>query len=62
VDTILWSSRFRARSAIADTVSQSFKGGNIVLVGKAAHAHFFAGGQGMNLGIWDAIALGHALS
>ncbi|KAG1853763.1 hypothetical protein DFJ58DRAFT_841605 [Suillus subalutaceus] len=36
-------------------------GGIILLVGHAAHIHSPAGGQGMNLGIRDAVFLGEAL-
>ncbi|OBZ75211.1 Pentachlorophenol 4-monooxygenase [Grifola frondosa] len=70
----LWSTRFRTHSAIADTfftrlgantpVSEepSSEGGVILLLGDAAHIHSPAGGQGMNLGIRDAISLGPILA
>jgi 2-polyprenyl-6-methoxyphenol hydroxylase-like FAD-dependent oxidoreductase len=35
---------------------------DVVIVGDAAHVHSPAGGQGMNTGIQDAVALGHALA
>ncbi|OJA20374.1 hypothetical protein AZE42_13566 [Rhizopogon vesiculosus] len=37
-------------------------GGIILLIGDAAHIHSSAGGQGMNLGIRDAVFLGEAIS
>ncbi len=58
VDEIVWSSRFHVHHRIADR----FRAGRIVLAGDAAHVHSPAGGQGMNTGIQDAVALGHALA
>lgn len=62
IDNILWASRFRVRSATADTFYTRIGGGVVALVGDAAHVHSPAGGQGMNLGLRDAIALGEALA
>ncbi|KAI6111183.1 hypothetical protein F5141DRAFT_771598 [Pisolithus sp. B1] len=70
IKDILWSSRFRTHSAIADTFftrfspgdPSEFQGPAILLVGDAAHIHSPAGGQGMNLGIRDAVFLGEALA
>ncbi|KAG1737717.1 FAD/NAD(P)-binding domain-containing protein [Suillus lakei] len=79
IKEVIWSTRFRTHSAIADrgftrlggdelqgaTVatdeSTTKHGGIILLVGDAAHIHSPAGGQGMNLGIRDAVFLGEAL-
>ncbi|CAN5772249.1 NAD(P)/FAD-dependent oxidoreductase [soil metagenome] len=58
VTDVVWSSRFRVHHRLADT----YRSGRIVLAGDAAHVHSPAGGQGMNLGIQDAVALGDALS
>lgn len=70
IKDIIWYSRFRTHSAIADTFftrlspgnSSEFKGPAILLVGDAAHIHSPAGGQGMNLGIRDAVFLGEVLA
>ena len=40
----------------------SYRAGRILLAGDAAHVHSPAGGQGMNLGIQDAVALADALT
>ncbi|SDC83651.1 2-polyprenyl-6-methoxyphenol hydroxylase [Mycolicibacterium neoaurum] len=57
VERIVWSSRFRVHHRIADT----FRSDRMLLAGDAAHVHSPAGGQGMNLGIEDAVAAGEAL-
>ena len=61
IDQVIWSTRFRTHSAIADRTFTRL-GAAILLVGDAAHIHSPAGGQGMNLGIRDAIFLGEAVS
>jgi 2-polyprenyl-6-methoxyphenol hydroxylase-like FAD-dependent oxidoreductase len=58
VEEIAWSSRFRVHHRIVDR----YRAGRILLAGDAAHVHSPAGGQGMNTGIQDAVALGHALT
>ncbi len=58
VQELIWSSRFRVHHRIADTYRQ----GRLLLAGDAAHVHSPAGGQGMNLGIDDAVHLGEALA
>jgi 2-polyprenyl-6-methoxyphenol hydroxylase-like FAD-dependent oxidoreductase len=58
VTELLWGSRFRIHHRVAD----SYRAGRILLAGDAAHVHSPAGGQGMNLGITDAVALAGALS
>ena len=58
VTDVIWGSRFRIHHRVADT----FRAGRLLLAGDAAHVHSPAGGQGMNLGIQDAVALADALS
>ncbi|BBY31857.1 FAD-dependent oxidoreductase [Mycolicibacterium sediminis] len=58
VTDVTWGSRFRVHHRVADT----YRKGRILLAGDAAHVHSPAGGQGMNLGIQDAVALGDALT
>jgi len=58
VTELLWGTRFRIHHRVAD----SYRAGRLLLAGDAAHVHSPAGGQGMNLGITDAIALAGAVS
>jgi len=58
VTDVVWGSRFRIHHRVADT----YRRGRILLAGDAAHVHSPAGGQGMNLGIQDAVALADALA
>ncbi|MGV0813148.1 NAD(P)/FAD-dependent oxidoreductase [Mycolicibacterium boenickei] len=58
VEEVVWGSRFRVHHRIAD----AFRDHRILLAGDAAHVHSPAGGQGMNLGIEDAVVLGEQLS
>ncbi|HWE90481.1 MAG TPA: FAD-dependent monooxygenase [Pseudonocardiaceae bacterium] len=58
VTGLSWTSRFRVHHRIAAT----FRSGPVFLAGDAAHVHSPAGGQGMNLGIQDAVDLGHTLA
>ena len=68
VTRTLWSSRFRTHSAVADSFfahvpsEGGAEGGPVMLVGDAAHIHPPMGGQGMNLGIRDAIKLAPAVA
>ncbi|MGH3899639.1 MAG: FAD-dependent monooxygenase [Pseudonocardiaceae bacterium] len=55
---ISWASLFRFHSRIADR----FSSGNVFLVGDAAHIHNPAGGQGLNLGVGDAMNLAWKLA
>ncbi|WP_397473816.1 FAD-dependent monooxygenase [Pusillimonas sp.] len=58
VHDLLWGSRFQVHHKLAD----QFRAGPVLLVGDAAHVHSPAGGQGMNLGLRDAVALGDCLA
>ncbi|MGH8880692.1 MAG: FAD-dependent monooxygenase, partial [Stackebrandtia sp.] len=58
VEDVVWGSRFRVHHRIADC----FRHGRILLAGDAGHVHSPAGGQGMNLGIEDAVTAGEVLS
>ncbi len=57
VREVLWGSRFKVNHRLAT----SFRSGPFLLAGDAAHVHSPAGGQGMNLGLRDAVALSDAL-
>src|SRR5690606_1431795 len=53
-----WLSRF------TDATRQAarYRKGRILLAGDAAHIHYPAGGQGLNLGVHDAVNLGRKLA
>ena len=55
---VVWSSRFRVHHRLAD----HYRAGRLFLAGDAAHVHSPAGGQGMNTGIQDAVALAGRLT
>jgi 2-polyprenyl-6-methoxyphenol hydroxylase-like FAD-dependent oxidoreductase len=57
VQQVLWGSRFRVHHRVAE----AYRAGRVLLAGDAAHVHSPAGGQGMNVGILDAVALATAL-
>ncbi|WP_181775075.1 FAD-dependent monooxygenase [Amycolatopsis pittospori] len=58
VSEIRWVSRF------SDAARQAahYRDGRVLLAGDAAHIHFPAGGQGLNLGVQDAMNLGWKLA
>ena len=58
VTEVIWGSRFRIHERVAD----QYRAGRVLLAGDAAHTHSPAGGQGMNLGLRDAVTLADALS
>jgi 2-polyprenyl-6-methoxyphenol hydroxylase-like FAD-dependent oxidoreductase len=53
-----WLSRFGDATRLAD----SYRAGRVLLAGDAAHIHPPIGGQGLNLGIQDAVNLGWKLA
>ncbi len=55
---IRWMSAFQVHTRLAT----SYRDGRVFLAGDAAHVHSPAGGQGMNLGMQDAINLGWKLA
>lgn len=57
VGRVFWGSRFRVQHRVADT----YRAGRVLLAGDAAHVHSPAGGQGMNMGLLDALVLADAL-
>ncbi|GAA4656494.1 monooxygenase [Streptomyces chumphonensis] len=54
----LWTSRFRIQERQAET----YRRGRMIIAGDAAHVHSPLGGQGLNLGIQDAVNLGWKLA
>lgn len=58
IDQVNWFSHYRVHHRITD----SFRHGRTFLLGDAAHVHSPAGGQGMNIGIGDAINLAWKLA
>jgi 2-polyprenyl-6-methoxyphenol hydroxylase-like FAD-dependent oxidoreductase len=57
VEEVVWSGRFRVQRKMAER----YRRGRVLLAGDAAHVHSPAGGQGMNIGIQDALALAEHL-
>lgn len=58
IHTPTWISRFTDMTRQAETYRQ----GRVLLAGDAAHIHYPAGGQGLNLGVQDAVNLGWKLA
>ncbi|GAB3737293.1 FAD-dependent monooxygenase [Amycolatopsis oliviviridis] len=58
VSEIRWASRF----SDAARQAERYRAGRVLLAGDAAHIHFPAGGQGLNLGVQDAMNLGWKLA
>jgi 2-polyprenyl-6-methoxyphenol hydroxylase-like FAD-dependent oxidoreductase len=54
----VWISRF----SDAARQAASYRKGRVLLAGDAAHVHYPAGGQGLNIGIQDAVNLGWKLA
>ncbi|MBV9457932.1 MAG: FAD-dependent monooxygenase, partial [Bradyrhizobium sp.] len=53
-----WISRF----SDAARQAESYRKGRVLLAGDAAHVHYPAGGQGLNIGVQDAVNLGWKLA
>jgi 2-polyprenyl-6-methoxyphenol hydroxylase-like FAD-dependent oxidoreductase len=53
-----WISRFTDATRQAD----AYRAGRVLLAGDAAHVHYPAGGQGLSLGVQDAVNLGWKLA
>jgi 3-(3-hydroxy-phenyl)propionate hydroxylase len=58
VHSPVWIKRFTDAARQAETYRQ----GRVLLAGDAAHVHYPAGGQGLNLGVQDAVNLGWKLA
>jgi 3-(3-hydroxy-phenyl)propionate hydroxylase len=58
VHSPVWISRFTDAARHAET----YREGRVLLAGDAAHVHYPAGGQGLNMGIQDAANLGWKLA
>lgn len=58
VHSPIWITRFTDASRQATT----YRAGRVLLAGDAAHIHYPAGGQGLNLGVQDAVNLGWKLA
>ncbi|UJR82955.1 Hypothetical protein I5071_50200 [Sandaracinus amylolyticus] len=58
VHDVTWLSRFTD----ATRQAASYREGRVLLAGDAAHVHSPAGGQGLNLGVHDAVNLGWKLA
>lgn len=54
--------RWVARFADATRQAVRYRSGRVLVAGDAAHIHFVSGGQGLNLGVQDAVNLGWKLA
>jgi 2-polyprenyl-6-methoxyphenol hydroxylase-like FAD-dependent oxidoreductase len=56
--SVMWAAEYRTHSRLAD----AYRSGRVFLAGDAAHLNSPVGGQGMNVGIADALDLGRGLA
>jgi 2-polyprenyl-6-methoxyphenol hydroxylase-like FAD-dependent oxidoreductase len=56
------SPRWLSRYNDAERLAGRYRSGRVLLAGDAAHVHYPAGGQGLNLGVQDAVNLGWKLA
>ena len=56
------SPRSISRFTDAARQAESYRNGRVLLAGDAAHVHYPAGGQGLNIGVQDAVNLGWKLA
>ncbi|MGW6427397.1 FAD-dependent oxidoreductase [Nocardia sp. NPDC055053] len=57
VDTVVWASKFQLQRRLAETYARD----RVILAGDAAHVHSPTGGQGMNMGVHDAVDLANRI-
>src|SRR5204863_3651711 len=50
------------RLTVATRQAAAYRAGRVLLAGDAAHVHSPAGGQGLNIGVQDAVSLGWKLA
>jgi len=58
----LHSPTFISRFTDATRQAESYRNGRVLLAGDAAHVHYPVGGQGLNIGVQDAVNLGWKLA
>ncbi|KIJ42099.1 hypothetical protein M422DRAFT_254796 [Sphaerobolus stellatus SS14] len=61
IKEVLTSSRYRVRSAVAQNYWVKVGNCDLLLAGDAAHVHTPVGGQGLNLGVCEAVILGQTI-
>ena len=61
IEEVITSSRYRIRAALAEKYWVKVGNANVFLAGDAAHVHSPVAGQGMNVGICDAVSLGNSI-
>src|SRR5690606_29069147 len=54
--------RFLSRFSDATRQAATYRSGRVLLAGDSAHIHYPVGGQGLNIGVHDAVNLGWKLA